>query len=93
MRRPVALEAVEALVAQVAGPDRIPAGAGPDTPLKDGGYWLDSASLLEVIIACEAEFGVALEPDTDFTDEALATPRALFALISARRASRGPLGA
>jgi acyl carrier protein len=81
------LERVQALVAQIAGPDRIPSGAGPDTPLKDGGFWLDSASLLEVIIACEAEFDVVLEPETDFTDQALATTRALFTLIRAKRAS------
>jgi len=81
------LEQVQALVVQVAGPDRVPPDASPDTPLKDGGYWLDSASLLEVIIACEAEFGVALDPETDFTDEALATPRALFTMIRAKRAS------
>lgn len=80
------LEAVHAVVLQVAGPDRIPPNAGPDTPLKDGGFWLDSASLLEVIIACETAFDVALEPETDFTDQALASPRALHALIRARRA-------
>lgn len=87
MTRALTLERVQALVAQVAGPDRIPSGAGPDTPLKDGGFWLDSVSLLEVIIACEAEFDVVLEPETDFTDQALATTRALFTLIRAKRAS------
>lgn len=81
------VEAVHAVVMQIAGAHRIPPNAGPDTPLKDGGFWLDSASLLEVIIACEAAFGVALEPETDFTDQALATPRALHALIQARRAA------
>ena len=81
------LERVQALVTRIAGPDRIPAGAGPDTPLKDGGFWLDSASLLEVIIACETEFDVILEPETDFTERALATTRALFTLIRAKRAS------
>jgi hypothetical protein len=40
-----------------------------------------------VIIACEAEFDVVLEPETDFTDQALATTRALFMLIRAKRAS------
>jgi hypothetical protein len=40
-----------------------------------------------VIIACEAEFDVVLEPETDFTDRALATTRALFTLIRSKRAS------
>lgn len=76
---------VHAIVAEIAGADRCPPGAGTDTPLRDGGFWLDSASLLEVIMACEAEFGVAFDPDTDFTDEALATVGALFSVIQAKR--------
>jgi acyl carrier protein len=87
MTRALTLERVLDLVTQVAGPDRIPSGAGADTPLKDGGFWLDSASLLEVIIACEAEFDVVLEPETDFTDQGLATTRSLFTLIRAKRRS------
>ena len=31
-----------------------------------------------MIIACEAEFDVVFDPETDFTDEALGTARALF---------------
>ena len=81
------LDRVQALVVGIAGPDRTPPDAGPDTALIDGGFWLDSVSLLEVIIACEAEFDVVLEPETDFTDQTLATTRALCMLIRAKRAS------
>jgi acyl carrier protein len=81
------LERVQAIVHELAGPDRIPPGAGPDTPLQDGGFWLDSASMLEVIMACEAEFDVAFDPATDFTNEALATARTLLGLIQAKRSA------
>jgi hypothetical protein len=53
------LERVQALVVGIAGPDRTPPDAGPDTPLIHGGFWLDSVSLLELIIACEAGSGRA----------------------------------
>jgi acyl carrier protein len=57
----VTLEHVQAIASRVAGPTRCPEKPGPDTPLQDGGFWLDSASLLEVIMACEAEFDVAFD--------------------------------
>jgi acyl carrier protein len=78
-------EQVRAIVAQIAGADRCPADAGAHTPLRDGGFWLDSASLLEVIMACEVEFGVAFDPETDFTDEALGTVGGLVRVIRAKR--------
>ena len=81
------LEQVQAIVARVAGPARIPSGAGPDTPLQEGGFWLDSASMLELNMACEAAFDVAFDPETDFTDQGLGTARALFGLIRAKAAT------
>ena len=75
------LARVQALVAWTAGPDRTPPGAGPDTPLRDDGFWLDSIDLLDVIMACEQEFGVLFEGETDVTLEVLATARTLAALI------------
>jgi acyl carrier protein len=78
------LDRVQALVAGIAGPDRTPPDAGPDTALIDGGFWLDSVSLLEVIIACEAEFGVALDSQADLTADTLTTARKLAALIERR---------
>ena len=73
---------VSALVAAVAGPDRMPPGAGPDTPLGDDGYWLDSVDVFEVILAAEAEFGVALGDEDELTDESLTSIRTLSEAIS-----------
>jgi acyl carrier protein len=78
------LDRVQSLVAAIAGPDRTPPHAGPDTALIHGGFWLDSISLLEVIIACEAEFGVALDSPADLTADTLTTARKLAALIERR---------
>ena len=78
------LKRVQALVVGIAGPDRTPPDAGPDTPLIDGGFWLDSVSLLELIIACEAEFGVVLDSQADLTADTLTTGRALADVIERR---------
>jgi len=79
------LEEVQAVVTRVAGPHRSPADAGPDTPLTEGGFWLDSVHLLETIIACEEAFEVVFDPETDFTDRTLMTVRRLFDLVRAKR--------
>lgn len=78
------LERVHALAVAIAGPDRTPRDLGPDTALIHGGFWLDSVSLLELIIACEAEFGVALDSQADLTADALTTTGKLAALIEQR---------
>ncbi len=85
MMNAITLERVQAIVARVAGPARSPAAPGPDTPLQEGGFWLDSASVLEVILACEAEFDVAFDPEMDFDEHALRTVGTLFSLIEAKR--------
>ena len=58
MTRESLTDRVRLLVAEIAGPSRTPAGAGWDTPLWDGGFWLTSAELLEAVLSCEQEFGV-----------------------------------
>lgn len=75
------LARVYRVVARTAGASRTPADAGPDTPLGDAGFWLDSVDVVEVIVACEAEFGVVLDGETDLTPGSLATVRDLAALI------------
>lgn len=75
------LARVQDIVAEIAGAERTPEGAGPDTPLGDSGYWLDSVDVLEVILACEREFGTVFEPEGDLTPETLSTPRRLAELI------------
>jgi acyl carrier protein len=83
MTTPVSLEGLQALVGRVAG--FTPPDAGPDTPLIDGGFWLDSVRLLEAIIECEVEFGVTFDPESDFSEARLTTVGALFALLQAKR--------
>jgi hypothetical protein len=77
------LDAVQAIVLRIA--ERSPQGAGPDTPLTDGGFALDSIHMLRTIIECEEMFHVAFDPDTDFTDQTLYTARTLFHLIRSKQ--------
>jgi len=79
-------EQVLEVVAHVAGPHRSPTGAGPDTPLTEGGFWLDSVHMLETIIACEDKFGVVLDPVSDFSDRDLVTVKTLWDLIRTKQA-------
>lgn len=71
------LRRVDAIVARVAGPARLPRDPTPETPLGEGGYWLDSVDLLEVIVACEQEFGTTFDADGDLSEENLSTVRSL----------------
>jgi len=73
------------LVTKLAGATRVPADAGPDTPLRDDGYWLDSVDLVELVVACEHEFGVLFEGETDLTAKALSTVRTVADLIASKR--------
>ncbi len=72
MPEPLA-DRVLGVVARIAGPLRTPAAAGPDTPLAEGGFWLDSASLFEVVLACEAEFDVRFDAESDLFPDRLMT--------------------
>ena len=80
------VERVLRRVMQVAGPARTPPDAGPDTPLGDGGFWLDSVDLVELVVACELEFSLNFQGETDITEDALATARTLAELISSKSA-------
>lgn len=80
------VERVRSIVSRVAGPDRTPPGAGLNTPLGEGGFWLDSVGMLEAVLACEAEFDVIFDPETDLTEAALGTVGTLRELIRAKRA-------
>ena len=77
---------VLAILARVAGPHRTPPSPGPDTPLAEGGFWLDSAGLFEAVLACEAEFDVRFDGDTDLAPDQLMTVTTLVETI------RGHLG-
>ena len=79
------LARVEAIVAAVAGPLRQPESAGPDTPLGESGFWLDSVDLLEIVLACEREFDVVFDPD--LVAGSLVTARTLADLIRSVRST------
>lgn len=78
------LARVQGLIAEIAGRDRTPDNAGPDTPLGESGYWFDSVDVLDVILACEHEFGVVFGAGTDLTADTLLSARRLAALVSER---------
>ena len=80
------VDQVLSVVSRVAGHHRSPADAGPDTPLTEGGFWLDSVHILEAIIACEDTFGVVFDTASDFSDRTLLTVGTLCDLIRAKQA-------
>ncbi len=43
--------------------------------------WFDSSEMLELIVACETEFGVVFDPAHDLTWEALTTVGSLAEVI------------
>jgi len=75
---------VQDIVAGVAGVHRTPADAGPDTPLGEDGFWLDSVDFLEVIVACEQAFGTEFGAEADVTPDNLRTVRTLAETIQAK---------
>jgi len=79
------LERVKAIVTRIAGPTRTPTYIGGDTPLGEGGLWLDSLDLFEAILACEEGFGVQIDAEANATAEALHTVQGLADLIRATR--------
>ena len=79
------LERVQAIVCGIAGPHRTPVDAGPRTRLGGEGFWLDSIDLLEVIIACESEFGIVFDSVTDLTAGTLRTIGSLADLVRSKQ--------
>ena len=79
------LDAIRVLVVRMAGTSRAPEASGADTPLSDGGFWLDSVELLELVVACEETFGITFEATRDFDAGAFATLGTLAALIDEKR--------
>ena len=72
---------VQTIVTGIAGADRTPSNVGPDTPLGEDGFWLDSVDMLEVLLACEQEFGTSFK--SNLANEALTTVRSLAEAIEA----------
>jgi hypothetical protein len=78
------VDQVLALVVQVAGPARTPPGAGPDTRLWGGGFFLDSIQLLHVMLACDQSFPDSSAPRRQITPAELATIGSLAAAMRER---------
>jgi acyl carrier protein len=81
------LIATRAIIERIAGSDRTPADCGPDTPLADG-FWLDSVELVDVLVACEQEFGIIIDDDMDVRSGAFGTLGSLADLIRSKQAAR-----
>ena len=81
------LAATRAIIERIAGPSRTPPGIGPETPLADG-LWLDSIELLEVVVACESEFGIVFDEANDLQSGVFDTLGTLTDLIRVKRAAR-----
>jgi acyl carrier protein len=78
------LDRVLELAAGLAA-SRRPVSPGPETSLVEGGFWLDSLALLELLVACEETFGVCLDA-ADLTSSRLETAGGLAALVASRLA-------
>jgi len=81
------LDGLRAIVTRVVGAARVPADVGADTRLSDGGLWLDSMDLLQVVLACEARFGITFKPAEDLIGNGLETLGTLADVIRRRHAS------
>jgi acyl carrier protein len=75
------LARVQAIVTGIAGAERTPGNVGPDTPLGEDGFWLDSVDILEVLLACEHEFCTSFKAKV--ANETLTTVRSLADAIQA----------
>ena len=69
------------IVSRIAGPQRTPSTITRDTRLWQGGFWLDSIELLEVLLACDAAFATGEDGSLGLTADALATVDALATAI------------
>lgn len=78
---------LRAIVTRVVGGARVPADLGADTRLGQDGLWLDSMDLLQVVLACEAQFGITFKPAEDLIGAGLETLGTLADVIRRRRAS------
>ncbi len=73
-----------AIIERIAGPPRTPADVSRQTRLGDG-FWLDSVELLELVIACEQEFGIVFSETGDLDASHLETFGSLVDLVERRR--------
>ena len=75
------------IVSRIAGPERTPQTVDASTPLAEGGFWLDSVELLEVLLTCDETLG-PFSPSLGEVDAVLDTLGTLTAAIRARQEMR-----
>src|SRR5262249_49452214 len=80
----VVLERLRKIIVEVIGTARVPPDVGPEVALGDGGLWLDSVEVLQVVLASESEFGITFEPGEDLVGDGVATLGALADVIRRR---------
>ena len=86
------VDQLRGIVTGVVGDARIPADFDDSTPLAEGGLWLDSVELLEVILACEDMFEITFEPGEDLIGDRLRSLGTLADVIRRRSASPASTG-
>ncbi len=84
------LARVLAIAGTIAGPNRTPPDAGPSTPLWNGGFWLDSLDLMDLMLACDAAFGPVFDGRCGAAIADTLTAGELAAAIEARMRPRSP---
>ena len=83
------LARVLAIAAGIAGPNRTPPDAGASTPLWNGGFWLDSLDLIDLMLACDSAFGSVFDGASGLAIADTATAGELAAAIEARPGPHG----
>jgi len=81
------LDRLREVFVRVIGAARVPHEVGVDVPLAEDGLGLDSVELLQVVLGCEAEFGITFEPAQDLIGDGLKTVGTLADLIRLRAAA------
>jgi acyl carrier protein len=80
------------IVVDVAGDRSLPASLGRHTAIAADGLELDSIAILELLVGCEAAFGITFDPSTDFSEDALHTLGTLAASVRRALAASGERG-
>jgi acyl carrier protein len=81
------LDRLRAVLVRIIGEARVPDDIDGDVPLAEDGLGLDSVELLQVVLGCEAEFGITFEPAQDLIGDGLKTVGTLADLIRRRAAA------
>ena len=78
------------LIERVVGPGRGLKDAGAETRLGNDGFGLDSVELLDVLVACEEEFGIVFDEARELGEPALENIGTLAELIRSKHRALGP---